>query len=280
MGYGYGAGGLKVLTGSSRDLKVQTKKQARAAGSAPDAARAEPKPDAVRERKEYYHVLEPQDIVDMLIKAHARNVVLVPVKDRCSWTEAMIIAEGQSLRHLEALAGAVFYQIRERLKKLGSGGQVADGVVPTIEGLKYESPEWLLVDAGNVVVHIFTERARLEYRLEDLWGVESEIVRFGADRKPLETVVLDERPSVLGDIALGQLSRGAGLPSEEVYVHDLLQRERLAARQGIVKDTLREVNSGEFDAERRGPHLQHTPVRCGVRCPVRPPLTGPPVRLG
>ena len=41
----------------------------------------------------------------------------------CSWTEAMIIAEGQSLNHLEALAGAVYYQIRQRLKTLQTDGQ-------------------------------------------------------------------------------------------------------------------------------------------------------------
>lgn len=249
---GFGLGGLKLLSGSQRDLTVQKKKQARAADGSGAGASAvqEPSADVVRERKQFFHVFEPEEIVDMLIKAHARNVVLVPVKERCSWTEAMIIAEGQSLRHLEALAGAVFFQIKERLKLMASGGQVAEGVVPTIEGLKYESPEWLLVDAGNVVVHIFTERARLEYRLEDLWGVESEIKRFGGAREPLETVILDERPSMLGDVAVGQLSRGAGLPATEVYVHDVLQRERLEARRVVVKDTLREMQSGDPSPER------------------------------
>lgn len=258
---GYSYGGLKVLSGSPRDVTVQKKKQARAAGvgGAPGAAPAPSSQaaDIVRERKQYVHVFEPEDIVSMLIKAHARNVVLVPVKDRCSWTEAMIIAEGQSLRHLEALAGAVFYQIRERLRKMESNGQVADGVVPTIEGLKYESPEWLLVDAGNVVVHIFTERARLEYRLEDLWGLEGQIKRYSGDRTPLQTVVLDERPSLLGDIAVGQLSRGAGLPAAEVYIHDVMQRERLEAKRMVAmeaaaKETLREMQSGNPDVQRCG----------------------------
>lgn len=175
------------MSASVRDKTLQKKRRGAAAAAAAVAS-GSVRSDAVRERKQYGQVFQPEELVAMLLKAHARNVVLVPVKDRCSWTDAMIIAEGQSLRHLEALAGAVFYQIKKRLDELSSGGQVADGVFPTVEGLKYESPEWLLVDAGNVVVHIFTQRARVEYKLEELWGgSDAGIIRYGDSPEALAT---------------------------------------------------------------------------------------------
>lgn len=178
----------------------------------------------LRERKTYLDTFPPQDIIQMLLKAHARNVVMIPVKDRCPWTDAMIIAEGQSLNHLEALAGAVYFQIKERLRE---NGQVAEGVHLKVEGLKHESPEWLLLDAGSVIVHIFTERARQEYNLEELWGQGQEVQRFGDAKQELPVVTLEERPSKDGEVAVGTLSRGAGMPEREVLVVNNHVRERI-----------------------------------------------------
>ena len=52
--------------------------------------------------------------------------------------------------------------------------QVVQGVVPGIEGARGKD-EWLLIDAGSVIVHVFTEGARAEYNLEEKWGDGSNV---------------------------------------------------------------------------------------------------------
>ena len=58
-------------------------------------------------------------------------------------------------------------QLKERCKGL------AAEMAPSVEGLgshSYENPEWLVVDAGAVVAHVFEEDARREYDIEGLWA--------------------------------------------------------------------------------------------------------------
>jgi ribosome-associated protein len=62
------------------------------------------------------------------------------------------------------LAHAVFHELKTRTR------EVAPGVSPSVEGSDDSTPEWLVVDAGSIVVHVFHEDHRSEYDLETLWG--------------------------------------------------------------------------------------------------------------
>lgn len=58
-------------------------------------------------------------------------------------------------------------QIKERCK------EVAPGVVPSVEGLgtsSYNNSEWLVVDCGSVVAHVFEQESRKEYDLDNMWS--------------------------------------------------------------------------------------------------------------
>ena len=70
----------------------------------------------------------------------------------------MVVASGRSQRHVGAIAG----HLREKLKaRLGK--------IPPIEGLG--QCDWVLIDAGDVLVHLFRPEVRSFYNLEKLWSV-------------------------------------------------------------------------------------------------------------
>jgi len=70
----------------------------------------------------------------------------------------MLIASGTSRRHVGSLADAVV----EALEKAGYKNIPVEGK---------DACDWVLVDAGNVIVHIFTPEARQYYNLEKMWSV-------------------------------------------------------------------------------------------------------------
>ncbi len=73
----------------------------------------------------------------------------------------MVVASGRSNRHVGALADHVL----ERIKEAGFGQA-------RVEGLRHG--DWVLIDAGDVIVHIFRPEVRAFYRLEKLWQADLE----------------------------------------------------------------------------------------------------------
>ena len=89
----------------------------------------------------------------------AENVVLLDVREQASFTDYMIFTSGTSTRHVKAIADSVIETAK------------ASGNPPLgIEG--EDVGEWILVDLGDVVVHVMLPDVRLYYELEKLWGEE------------------------------------------------------------------------------------------------------------
>lgn len=90
------------------------------------------------------------------------DIKVVYIKDVSILSDYLVIATGTSSTHVKSLAEEVEFQ----LKKLG--------IVPThIEG--HRSNSWILIDYGNVIVHVFSEDTRKFYDLERLWKDGKEI---------------------------------------------------------------------------------------------------------
>ena len=89
----------------------------------------------------------------------ADNIVVLDVREQASFTDYMIFASGSSTRHVSAIADSV-------VEAAKATNEPAIG----IEG--EDVGEWVLVDLGDVIVHIMLPDVRLYYELEKLWGEE------------------------------------------------------------------------------------------------------------
>lgn len=87
----------------------------------------------------------------------AMRLNVIKIEDISSLADYFVIANGTSSTHVRSLTD----ELEEKLK--------AEGIVPErIEG--YRSNSWILLDYGNVVVHVFTQDARDFYDLDRLWA--------------------------------------------------------------------------------------------------------------
>ena len=89
----------------------------------------------------------------------AQDVVVIDLKDKSSVADSLIVASGRSHRHVGALADHVL----RALKDAGYGRC-------RVEGLPH--CDWVLIDAGDVIVHLFRPEVRAFYNIEKIWSVE------------------------------------------------------------------------------------------------------------
>ena len=89
----------------------------------------------------------------------AQDIVVIDLKDKSSVADTMIVASGRSHRHVGALAD----HLLRLLKDAGQGKA-------RVEGLPH--CDWVLIDAGDVIVHIFRPEVRSCYNIEKIWSVE------------------------------------------------------------------------------------------------------------
>ena len=89
----------------------------------------------------------------------AEDVVVVPLAGKSSIADYMVIASGRSQRQV----GAMAEHLRDKLK--------ADGLKDIhVEGLGQS--DWVLIDAGDIVVHLFKPESRAFYALEKMWAMD------------------------------------------------------------------------------------------------------------
>ena len=96
-------------------------------------------------------------VVEALEDVKGRDIIVFNTARMPSMFERVVIASGDSNRQVRALAD----RVQERIRELGSR-------VYGVEGEK--SGEWVLVDLGDVVVHIMHPAVREFYNLEEVWG--------------------------------------------------------------------------------------------------------------
>ena len=88
----------------------------------------------------------------------ADDIVVIELADKSSIADFMVIASGRSARQVGAMAD----HLREKLKAEGIHGVAAEGL---------ERCDWVLIDGGDVIVHLFRPEVRSFYNLEKMWGL-------------------------------------------------------------------------------------------------------------
>lgn len=112
--------------------------------------------------------MAPDTLRDLVLTAlddlKGQEILALDVSGASSFTDWMVIASGTSNRHVRALVDSVVEAVKERgVQPLGLEGQ--------------QGMEWILVDLGDVVVHVMQAESRSFYDLERLWKLPAAATR-------------------------------------------------------------------------------------------------------
>ena len=106
------------------------------------------------------HIRSLEDVIlAKLEDDQAQDIVSIDLRGKSPVADAMIIASGRSHRHV----GAIADHLLRALKDAGCGKA-------RVEGLPH--CDWVLIDAGDVIVHLFRPEVRSFYNIEKIWSVE------------------------------------------------------------------------------------------------------------
>ncbi len=98
-------------------------------------------------------------VVSILDEAKAEEIVSIDLAGKSTIGDFMVIASGRSDRHV----GAIGDQLQRKLKEAGVGRIRAEGM---------ETCDWVLIDDGDIIIHIFRPEVREFYKLEKMWTGE------------------------------------------------------------------------------------------------------------
>jgi ribosome-associated protein len=97
-----------------------------------------------------------ETVLASLEDSKAENIVSIDIQGKSPLADYMVIASGRSHRHVAAVAE----HLLKALKDAGNGSA-------RVEGLS--GADWVLIDAGDVIVHVFRPEVREFYNLEKMW---------------------------------------------------------------------------------------------------------------
>ena len=99
------------------------------------------------------------DVVRWLDDAKAEDIVTIPLQGKSALGDFMVIASGRNDRHV----GAIAELLREKIKARGDTRVRVEGM---------SACDWVLIDTGDVIVHVFRPEVREFYNLEKMWQAE------------------------------------------------------------------------------------------------------------
>jgi ribosome-associated protein len=149
-----------VLGWPQRGQQRSTPLNREAAPSAPESSKQAPTgADASQDGQDRIAALE-ELILTRLDDDKAQDIVFIDLKGKSAVADGLIVASGRSHRHVGAMAD----HLMRTLKDEGYGKV-------RVEGLPH--CDWVLIDTGDVIVHLFRPEVRTFYNIEKIWAVDS-----------------------------------------------------------------------------------------------------------
>jgi len=118
--------------------------------------------------------LNPDQILRLITTSlnddKAENILTIPLDGKSAMADYMVVASGASSRQVTAMAEHIEFKLKQ--KKVDILG---------LEGMR--QADWVLIDANDIIVHIFRPEVREFYGLERMWmgDISAEIVKVGSD---------------------------------------------------------------------------------------------------
>ncbi|KAI9099876.1 Oligomerization domain-containing protein [Phlyctochytrium arcticum] len=106
--------------------------------------------------------LRLHEIIETLRAESGGNLVAIDMREKCDYTDFMIIVEGRSTKQIHSLADAVRRKAKHRVPPEA-------GMPPNISIEGADGDDWMVLDIGRFIIHCFTPEARARYNLEGLW---------------------------------------------------------------------------------------------------------------
>ena len=106
-----------------------------------------------------------RSVVESASEKQADNIVLLDIRKICSFADYFVICSAESDRQIEAICE----EINKTLKQKSVLPHHTEGT---------SDSGWVLIDFGNIIVHIFSSQQRDHYKLDDLWGEAPPVVRI------------------------------------------------------------------------------------------------------
>jgi len=152
-------GGFALTKKTQGAAKAPAKRKAAKPAKKTVARKAAPKKSVPKKAAPAPDTVLLERIRTSLDDDKAQDIVTIDMAGRSSLADAIVIATGTSSRHVAAIAE----HLARRLKEAGYGTRPVNGA---------QQGDWVLVDAGDVIVHIFRPEVREYYQLERMWSVD------------------------------------------------------------------------------------------------------------
>ncbi len=105
-------------------------------------------------------------LVDTIVDKKGNNIILLDIRDQATFADYFLICTGGNTRQIDALGEEVAIKAKQQLNNTSVG----------IEGSA--SSGWILIDLGDLIVHVFSPVQREYYQLEDIWDQAHVVMRM------------------------------------------------------------------------------------------------------
>jgi ribosome-associated protein len=172
--------------------------------------------------------------VDALEDVKAQDIKVFDTLGQSSEFDRVIVASGTSNRQTRALAWSVVQKVKE-----------AGGRVVSVEGA--DTGEWVLVDLGDIVVHIMVPPVRAYYALEEIWGTKP--LRL---REPAKKTAVKAAPNKSGKRAATKKTAAKKPPAKKAAPRKATTRKSAAKKSADKKSAARPAKSAAPKAKKTG----------------------------